>query len=45
MEWGGEMIWTVDFTSGGAPYGLTHEEYLEAIGAPPEEECDDPGCF
>ena len=22
IEWGGELIWAVGFTSGGAPYGL-----------------------
>ena len=45
VEWGGEMIWAVDFTEGGAPYGLTREEYCEAMGLPPEQECDDPGIF
>lgn len=36
IEWGGELIWAVGFTSGGAPYGLRvcdvdHAD-LEAMG-------------
>ena len=27
VEWGGQMIWAVGFTSGGAPYGLTQDEF------------------
>ena len=26
IEWGGEMIWAMDFTSGGAPIGLTERD-------------------
>jgi aminoglycoside phosphotransferase (APT) family kinase protein len=26
VEWGGQLIWAVDFTAGGAPIGLTVEE-------------------
>jgi aminoglycoside phosphotransferase (APT) family kinase protein len=29
VEWGGQRIWAVDFTSGGAPIGLTIEELRE----------------
>lgn len=29
MDWGGQLIWAVDFTSGGAPYGLSFEEHRE----------------
>jgi hypothetical protein len=36
IEWGGELIWAVGFTSGGAPYGLRvcdfDREDLEAMG-------------
>jgi len=31
IEWGGVRIWAVGETSGGAPYGLTYEEYRRAI--------------
>ena len=36
VEWGGEWIWAVGFTSGGAPYGLTEREVrqLEAQDQP-----------
>jgi hypothetical protein len=27
VEWGGELIWAVGFTSGGAPYGLRACEF------------------
>jgi hypothetical protein len=27
VEYGGELIWAVDFTAGGAPIGLTSEEF------------------
>lgn len=27
VEWGGELIWAAGFTSGGAPYGLSVEEF------------------
>jgi aminoglycoside phosphotransferase (APT) family kinase protein len=29
VEWGGQCLWAVDFTSGGAPIGLTVEELRE----------------
>ena len=36
IEWGGELIWVVGFTSGGAPYGLRVCDFdradLEAMG-------------
>jgi hypothetical protein len=36
VEWGGELIWVVGFTSGGAPYGLRACEFdpadLRAMG-------------
>ena len=36
VEWGGELIWAVGFTSGGAPYGLRVSDFdpadLEAMG-------------
>jgi hypothetical protein len=32
IEWGGELIWVVGFTSGGAPYGLRVCADLEAMG-------------
>jgi aminoglycoside phosphotransferase (APT) family kinase protein len=28
-EWGGELIWAAGFTEGGAPYGLTVDEFRE----------------
>ena len=31
VEYGGELIWAVGYTAGGAPYGLTEEEYEEAM--------------
>lgn len=31
VEWGGELIWAVGFTSGGAPYGLSEEELREVV--------------
>lgn len=30
VEWGGQLIWAAGFTSGGAPYGLTVDEYRES---------------
>ncbi len=30
IDWGGELIWAAGFTSGGAPYGLTVDEFREA---------------
>jgi hypothetical protein len=27
IEWGGELIWAAGFTSGGAPYGLTLDQF------------------
>jgi hypothetical protein len=27
VEWGGELIWAVGFTSGGAPYGLRVSDF------------------
>ena len=30
VEWGGEMIWTVGYTSEGTPYGLTQDEFRQA---------------
>lgn len=39
VEWGGELIWAVGHTSGGAPYGLRPSEFdaadLEAMGLDP----------
>jgi hypothetical protein len=36
VEWGGELIWAVGFTSGGAPFGLRVCDFdpadLEAMG-------------
>ena len=36
VEWGGELIWAVGFTSGGAPYGLRASDFdpadLQAMG-------------
>ena len=36
VEWGGELIWAVGFTSGGAPYGLRVSDVdaadLQAMG-------------
>jgi hypothetical protein len=36
VEWGGELIWAVGFTSGGAPFGLRASEFdpadLQAMG-------------
>ena len=36
VEWGGELIWAVGFTSGGAPYGLRISDFdhadLQAMG-------------
>ena len=36
VEWGGELIWAVGFTSGGAPYGLRVSDFdpadLQAMG-------------
>ena len=36
VEWGGELIWAVGFTSGGAPYGLRVCDFdradLQAMG-------------
>jgi hypothetical protein len=36
VEWGGELIWAVGFTSGGAPYGLQVSDFdpadLQAMG-------------
>jgi hypothetical protein len=36
IEWGGELIWAVGFTSGGAPYGLRVSDFdpadLQAMG-------------
>lgn len=36
VEWGGELIWAVGFTSGGAPYGLRVTDFdpadLQAMG-------------
>lgn len=36
VEWGGELIWAVGFTEGGAPYGLRPSEFdpedLRAMG-------------
>lgn len=29
VEWGGELVWAVGFTSGGAPYGCSVEEYRQ----------------
>lgn len=39
VEWGGELIWAVGFTSGGAPFGLRPSDFsptdLEAMGLGP----------
>jgi hypothetical protein len=36
VKWGGELIWAVGFTSGGAPYGLRVSDFdpadLQAMG-------------
>jgi hypothetical protein len=36
VEWGGELIWAVGFTAGGAPFGLRVCEFdpadLQAMG-------------
>ena len=36
VEWGGELIWAVGFTSGGAPFGLRVSDFdpadLQAMG-------------
>jgi hypothetical protein len=36
VDWGGELIWAVGFTSGGAPYGLRVSDFdpadLQAMG-------------
>ena len=36
VEWGGELIWAVGFTSGGAPFGLGVSDFdpadLQAMG-------------
>ena len=29
VEWGGELIWAVDFTAGGAPIGLTERQFRQ----------------
>lgn len=46
VEWGGELIWAVGFTSGGAPYGLRVSDFdpadLEAMGLDVAA-VDDPG--
>lgn len=38
VEWGGELIWAVGFTEGGAPFGLRVCDFdpadLEAMGLP-----------
>ena len=38
LEWGGELIWAVGFTEGGAPFGLRVSDFdpadLEAMGLP-----------
>lgn len=31
VQWGGEAVWAVGETAGGAPYGLTREEFREAV--------------
>jgi aminoglycoside phosphotransferase (APT) family kinase protein len=31
VEWGGQLIWAAGFTSGGAPYGLSVEEWRRAM--------------
>jgi hypothetical protein len=39
VEYGGELIWAVGFTSGGAPFGVPASEFdpaeLEAMGLDP----------
>ena len=39
IEWGGELIWALGFTEGGAPYGLRTTDFeaadLEAMGLDP----------
>ena len=37
VDYGGERIWAVGFTEGGAPYGLTAEQYERAIDADKRE--------
>jgi hypothetical protein len=27
VEWGGELIWAVGYTAGGAPFGLSASEF------------------
>lgn len=39
VEYGGELIWAVGFTPGGAPFGLSAEEF----GADPRYQDDDDG--
>ena len=38
VEWGGELIWAVGFTEGGAPFGLRVDDFdpadLETMGLP-----------
>lgn len=38
VEWGGQLIWAVGFTEGGAPFGLGVSDFdpadLEAMGLP-----------
>jgi len=34
VEWGDERIWAVGFTEGGAPYGLTPEEFEGTVSGP-----------
>ena len=31
VEWGGELIWAMGFTSGGAPYGLTLDQFTTFV--------------
>lgn len=35
VEWGGELIWAVGYTEGGAPFGLTEAEFQAAIDEVP----------
>lgn len=35
VEWGGQLIWAVGFTSNGVPYGLTVDEFQDAIRSRP----------
>jgi hypothetical protein len=37
IDWGGQRIWVVGYTSGGAPFGLTEDEY----GAPFDTSTED----